>query len=247
MTPERREEILAAARALPPEDYNKLVDIFADVAEIRRLRYWHEQLLARLVGIAPLTFNEYVEIFRHAKFRPVSETAATAVSDTRDTVSHPRLGALRRDDFYLGGVIRLPIFCEPGKRLRREDDPPAEFQHLKIEAPDGAGVVPEQDAAIEYLIAHEREVFDAVWTELAPEFAGFDLQNDVGCFGVEVSYLHAGGVAFLGFTIDADAHLEHGFQVVYHPTKGTWWGDWEALNCIEEADNLPRPPEDDEE
>jgi hypothetical protein len=49
MTPERREAILAAARALPPEDYNKLVDIFADVAEIRRLRYWHEQLLAKLV------------------------------------------------------------------------------------------------------------------------------------------------------------------------------------------------------
>jgi hypothetical protein len=41
--------------------------------------------------------------------------------------------------------------------------------------------------------------------------------------------------------------LEHGFQVVYHPTKGTWWGDWEALNCIEEADNLPRRPDEDEE
>lgn len=248
MTPERREEILAAARALPPEDYNKLVDIFADVAEIRRLRYWHEQLLARLVGIAPVTFNEYIEIFRHAKFRSVAgEAAAPDAPDASDTVSHPRLGVLRRDDFYLEGVIRLPIFSAPGARLRREDDPPAEFQRLKIEAPDGAGVMPEQDAAIEYLIAHEREVFDAVWKELAPEFAGFDLRNDVGCFGVEVSYLHVKGVAFLGFTIDADAHLEHGFQVVYHATKGTWWGDWEALNTIEEADNLPQRPGDDDE
>lgn len=250
MTPERREAILAAARALPTEDYNKLVDIFPDVAEIRRLRYWQEQLLARLVGIDPVTFNEYMEIFRHAKFRPAAGApVAPAQPAAGDTVSHPRLGDLRRaedEEFYLAGAIRLPIFCAPGARLRRDDDPPAEFQRIKIEAPDGAGVTPEQDAAIEHLIAHERAVFDAVWKELAPEFAGFDLQNDVGCFGVEVSCLHVKGVAFLGFTIDADAHLEHGFQVVYHPTKGTWWGDWEALNCIEEADNMPRRPDDDE-
>lgn len=157
---------------------------------------------------------------------------------------------LRRDEaeeFYLEGAIRLPIFCGPGARLRREDDPPPSFQRIKIDAPDGAGVMPEQDAAIEHLIAHERAVFDAVWKELAPEFAGFDLQSDVSCFGVEVSRLHVKGVAFLGFTIDADAHSEHGFQVVYHPTKGTWWGDWEALNCIEEADSMPRRPDDEEE
>jgi hypothetical protein len=250
MTPERREEILAAARALPTDDYNKIVGFFPDAADIRRLRYWQEVLLARL-GVGEVTFNEYIELFRHAKFRPApGEPAAPDAPDAPDagdTVTHPRLGVLRRDDFYLEGVIRLPIFCGPGKRLRREDDPPAEFQHLKIEAPNGAGVVPEQDAAIEYLIANERAVFDAVWKELAPEFAGFDLQNDVGCFGVEVSYLHVGGVAYLGFTIDADTHLEHGFQVIYHPTKGTSWGDWEALNCIEEADNLPQRPDDEEE
>lgn len=247
MTPERREQILAAARALPPEDYNKLVDIFPDASDIGRLRYWQEVLLERLLGVGPVTFNEYIELFRRAKLRPASGAPVAAdTPDVGDTVTHPRLGVLRRDDFYLEGVIRLPIFCAPGQRLRREDDPPPEFKHLKIEAPNGAGVMPEQDTSIEYLIAHEREVFDAVWKELAPEFAGFDLYEDVACVGVEVSYLHVGGVAYLGFTIDADTHLEHGFQVIYHPTKGTSWGDWEALNCIEEADNLPQRPEDEE-
>lgn len=241
MTSDRREAILAAARALPPAEFNKLLESLPETAQRGRLRYWQEELLA---AVGSVTFDEVMGALQGASALPVAAEAGEP--DTRDTVPHPRFGTLRRDDFYLEGVIRLPIFSKPGMRLRREDDPPPSFQRIQIEAPDGAGVMPEQDAAIEYLIAHEREVFDAVWAELAPEFAGFDLQNDVGCFGVEVSSLHVKGVAFLGFTIDAEAHLEHGFQVVYHPTKGTSWGDWEALNCIEEADNMPQRPEDDE-
>jgi hypothetical protein len=51
-----------------------------------------------------------------------------------------------------------------------------------------------------------------------------------------VSRLHIDGVAYLGFSFP-DLDEEHGFQVVYHPTRGTSWGDWEALNSIEESDN----------
>jgi hypothetical protein len=98
-----------------------------------------------------------------------------------------------------------------------------------------------KEAAIAHLLDHEAKVFAAVWDELAPEFSSFDLNRDVICTGIEVSSLHIDGVAYIGFSIDCNGHLEHGFQVVYHPTRGTWWGDWEALNSIEEADNLERP------
>ena len=59
------------------------------------------------------------------------------------------------------------------------------------------------------------------------------MQTHVGCFEVEVSTAHLDGVAWLAFSIEGDTLLEHGFQVGYHPTGGTFWGDSEALNSLD--------------
>lgn len=163
-------------------------------------------------------------------------------------MEHPRLGRLTlvEDDGPYGegearrweAAVPLPSFASRGVGLRRDDDPPPGLVRLRVEDLDGTGVKHQQDAAIAHLLDCELEVFAAVWGELAPQFRSFDLETEVICTEVEVSGLHIDGVAYLGFSIDCDGHLEHGFQVVYHSTRGTFWGDWEALNAIEEADNL---------
>lgn len=153
-------------------------------------------------------------------------------------MDHPQLGRFTWADGYWEGQAPLPTFAACGTALRNDDDPPPGMIRLRIEDADGMGISPQQEAALTRLLEQEAAVFREVWDELAPQFARFDLQHEVICTEVEVSRLHLEGVAYLGFSIDADGHLEHGFQVVYHPTRGTWWGDWEALNTIEEADNL---------
>jgi hypothetical protein len=158
-------------------------------------------------------------------------------------VDHPRLGRLARTEYRWRGTAPLPTFAVCGTTLRRADDPPPGFIQVEIESLDG-GIAAEQDAALDHLLDNEPAVFAAVWAELTPALSNYDQVSEVICTGVEVSQLHVGGVAYLGFSIDCAGHLEHGFQVVYHPSKGTWWGDWEALNAIEEADNLPPRPEE---
>jgi hypothetical protein len=158
-------------------------------------------------------------------------------------MNHPRLGELKRDGHFWEGAAPLPTFAERGVALRSEDDPPLGWTFIKIEDMDDEGLIPEQEAAIDRLLDLEPEVFNAVWKTLAPQFRRVNLRTGVICTDVEVSRLHVDGVAYMGFSIDAECHLEHGFQVVYHPTKGTFWGDWEALNSIEEADNLEAPPD----
>jgi len=153
-------------------------------------------------------------------------------------MNHPKLGPLTHTDGYWEGTICLPSFAARGTALRREDDPPPGLIRIRIEDVERSGVSDPQEAALSRMLEHEAEVFAAVWGELAPQFTRLDLQTEVLCADVEVSRLHIDGTAYLGFSIDADCHLEHGFQVVYHPTRGTFWGDWEALNTIEEADNL---------
>lgn len=161
-------------------------------------------------------------------------------------MGHPRLGRLTRSDRYWEGAIPLPTFAARGTGLRRADDPPPGFVAVRIDDPDGAGPSAEQEAAVAHLLDCEPDVFAAVWAELTPPLHNFDPVAEVICTGVEVSRFHLGGVAYLGFTVDVDGHLEHGFGVVYHPARGTFWGDEEALNAIEEADNLDRPPDDEE-
>lgn len=65
-----------------------------------------------------------------------------------------------------------------------------------------------------------------------------DLKPAVRCIEVEVSTLHSEDTAYLGFAFSADWDYEHGLAVVYHPTKGAYWGDGIAITNITEADNF---------
>ena len=159
-------------------------------------------------------------------------------------MDHPHLGQLTRSDYHWDGTIPLPTFAARGAGLRRPDEPAVPLVPFRIDDPDGSGPSPEQEAAVAHLLDHEPAVFAAVWAELTPPLKNFDPDTEVLCAAVEVSRFHLGGVAYIGFTIDVDGHLEHGFGVVYHPDRGTFWGDAEALDAIDEADNLDRPPDD---
>lgn len=152
-------------------------------------------------------------------------------------MTHATLGLLARDGSDWAGAARLPLFAAPGTALRNETDPPAGQVRVRVESAAGA-LTAEQDAAVARLFADEPQVFAAVWGELQSVLHFLNLQTQVICTEVVVSRSSHDGVAYLGFSIDADCHLEHGLQVVYHPTRGTWWGDWEALNAID------APPDD---
>lgn len=59
-----------------------------------------------------------------------------------------------------------------------------------------------------------------------------DLRPVVRCTGVEVSAGSVGGYASLGFGFDSADSLdpEHGIAVVFHPDRGTFWGDATAVH-----------------
>lgn len=146
---------------------------------------------------------------------------------------HPRLGSLTLTDDRWHGFVALPLFAARGTALTSDDPPPPGTIEVRIDAHDGSPISPEQEAAIAGLLGNEAAILAAVWAELAPEFTASDLVTQVGCFEVEVSSAHLGGVAWLAFSIESDAFSEHGFQVAYHPTGGTFWGDWEALSALD--------------
>jgi hypothetical protein len=239
MTPARREEILAAARGLGPEDYNRLVESAALSRPVGRLRYWQEELLARL-PVGKVSFEEFVAAFEGAPKLPVPRRAADYDEEgpPEPDLTHPRLGGLFRDDEegYWEGEVELPLIA-PGGEWGDPDGPPPGHVRVRVEDPDRAGISPQQDAAIAHLLDREQEVFDAVRREVGKALESAGPAAEVACTEVAVSRLHAGGVAYLGFFLP-DIDPEHGFQVVYHPTKGTFWGDWEAIHEIEDADNL---------
>lgn len=240
MTQARREAILVAARGLGAEDFNRLVESAGMSRYVGRLRYWQEELLGRLAGVAPVSFAEFVEAFDGAKRMPVPRSAAKSDANgaPEPDLRHPRLGEMYRDEEEecWQGAIRLPRFAAAGQS-QRDEELPAGNVRVSIHDPDGIGISAQQDAAITWLLKHEAKVFDAVCCELASAMESDEPAKEFVCTEVEVSRLHLGGVAYLGFNI-ADVDPEHGFQIVYHPKKDPWCGDWEALNDIEEADNL---------
>src|SRR6478736_6727735 len=63
MTPARKEAILTAARGLGAEDFNRLLESVGQTRIAKRLRYWQEELLAKLPGVAPVSFAEFVAAF----------------------------------------------------------------------------------------------------------------------------------------------------------------------------------------
>ncbi len=146
---------------------------------------------------------------------------------------HPRLGRLTLTDGSWHGFAALPLFAARGQELDWHDRPPPGTVAVSIDAYDRSPISPQQEGAIAGLLDREAAILAAVWAELAPEFPSSDLVTEVGCFEVEVSSAHLGGVAWLAFSIEGDALTEHGFQVAYHPTGGTFWGDWEALSGLE--------------
>jgi hypothetical protein len=68
-----REQILAAARLLGPEKFNRLVGSVAAVRSLGRLRYWQEDLIARILTTGePITLgaNDFVDVFDGAQLMP---------------------------------------------------------------------------------------------------------------------------------------------------------------------------------
>jgi len=233
----RRLQILDAACRLGPEPFNRLVETVEDTRKRGRLRFWPEEMFGAMPGVGPVGHEDCLAAFEGSSPRPV-----TVVPEEQPTpdLHHPRLGGMNRDDRGWAGAARLPRFAAPGTALWREDDPPEGYVRVFVEELDPVGAAAEQEAAVDRLLDREGVVFAAVWGRLTEALSGYDLGTQVICTGVAVSRWHADGAAYLGFSFDCDGRLEHGLQVVYHPTKGRWWGDWEALNAIEEADNLPR-------
>lgn len=69
----RRERILTAARLLGPERFNRLVDSVSHARELGRLRYWQEELLAKLSdsGEPTLwTLGNFIAVFDGAELMP---------------------------------------------------------------------------------------------------------------------------------------------------------------------------------
>jgi hypothetical protein len=69
----RREQILAAARRLGPEKFNRLVSSVGQVRALGRLRYWQEDLIAKLsgtVGSAISGPSDFIAVFDKAQLMP---------------------------------------------------------------------------------------------------------------------------------------------------------------------------------
>jgi hypothetical protein len=67
-----REQILAAARCLGAEKFNRLVDSVDQVRAAGRLRYWQEEFLANLenIGIVVAGPTEFIAVFDQAPLMP---------------------------------------------------------------------------------------------------------------------------------------------------------------------------------
>jgi hypothetical protein len=69
----RREQILAAARLLGPEKFNRLVGSVAQVRDLGRLRYWQEDLITKLSGIGETAIggaSAFIAVFDGAQLMP---------------------------------------------------------------------------------------------------------------------------------------------------------------------------------
>jgi hypothetical protein len=69
----RREQILAAARLLGPEKFNRLVSSVGQVRTLGRLRYWQEDLIAKLSDAAKNAISgpsDFIAVFDNAELMP---------------------------------------------------------------------------------------------------------------------------------------------------------------------------------
>ena len=97
MNGDGHERILAAARALGPETFNRLIESVPQVRTRRRLRYWQEQLLARLAGFAEppvLDAEDFIAVFGAAVPMPEPPRVVTR----EEFFSRPSYW------YYLGGA-----------------------------------------------------------------------------------------------------------------------------------------------
>jgi hypothetical protein len=94
----QRERILAVARSLGPEKFNRLVNSVDQVRARGRLRYWQEALIARLsstVGSAIFGPNEFIAAFSEAEPMPEPAKAVTR----EEFFARPNYW------YYLGGAL----------------------------------------------------------------------------------------------------------------------------------------------
>jgi hypothetical protein len=93
----RREQILAAARLLGPEKFNRLVSSVGQVRTLGRLRYWQEDLIAKLpdaAGNAISGLSDFIATFEKAELMPEPPPVVTR----EEFFSRPNYW------YYLGGA-----------------------------------------------------------------------------------------------------------------------------------------------
>jgi hypothetical protein len=98
MDAEQRERILAAARAVGPERFNRLVGSVGQVRARGRLRFWQEEVLARLAtgSDPPITDpTDFIAVFDGAPLLPVPPPVVTRDEFLEDPNSY----------YYLGGAV----------------------------------------------------------------------------------------------------------------------------------------------
>ena len=67
---------------------------------------------------------------------------------------------------------------------------------------------------------------------IGPEYkAPEDLKQAARCTALEVSSIHLGSYAYVAFYFETAFGTEgdHGLSVIFHPGKGTFWGDGSAI------------------
>jgi hypothetical protein len=70
---------------------------------------------------------------------------------------------------------------------------------------------------------------------VGPEYkAPEDLKQAARCRGLEIASRHDGGYAYIAFYFETvfGIEVEHGLSVIFHPEKGTFWGDASAIHYM---------------
>jgi hypothetical protein len=96
MNASRRERLLASAvEDLGAESFNRLVSSASQTRAKGRLRFWQEELIAKLAtddGVPIATVEEFLEVFQNAKLQAIPEEPLTREQFLADPVRRYRRG-----------------------------------------------------------------------------------------------------------------------------------------------------------
>jgi hypothetical protein len=104
MDADSRERILAAARTLGPGRFNRLVESVDQVRARGRLRYWQEELVARLTAAGNpgiTSAAEFIAVFDGAQPLPEPRPVITREEFLRDPNHHYYLGGAEIPDEWI--------------------------------------------------------------------------------------------------------------------------------------------------